>query len=53
MYGKMKKLNKKEQKVNKLNLGILKRQIENYKVSHVIGRGKFSQVFLAKNIETD
>lgn len=34
-------------------MGFLKRDVENYRVDKAIGRGKYSQVFLAKKVESE
>lgn len=34
-------------------MGTLKRDVENYRVDRAIGRGKYSQVFLAKKNDSE
>lgn len=49
----MKNLKSERKQPSKSTLGILKRDVENYRVDKAIGRGKFSQVFLAKKKDSE
>lgn len=53
MSGKKKSWRRGEKDLKKLFLGLLTRDVENYRVDKAIGRGKYSQVFLAKKADSE